>query len=108
MVRCGGRPVTISNVLAVALDILAELGYTVHHGPHIGPESATPERSGYGDVVLVERLQSAIVSLNPHIPHNAPRCDIARHIASIRFAIFSELFLQTLQVARGRGPMGYM
>jgi len=47
---------------------LAEVGYTPLFGPDLAADGATPERSDYRQVVLVERLRSAIQRLNPHIP----------------------------------------
>lgn len=51
-----------------ALGWLAEVGYTPLFGPDLAADGATPERSDYRQVVLVERLRSAIQRLNPHIP----------------------------------------
>ncbi len=47
---------------------LAEVGYTPLFGPDLAADGAMPERSDYRQVVLVERLRSAIQRLNPHIP----------------------------------------
>lgn len=47
---------------------LAEVGYTPLFGPDLAADGATPERSDYRQVVLIERLRSAIQRLNPHIP----------------------------------------
>ena len=63
--------ITESEVEDVALDTLHELGYSILHGPHISPESATPERRSYEDVILVERLRNAIAEINKDIPEKA-------------------------------------
>ena len=47
---------------------LAELGYTHLHGPDIAHDSGSPERTSYRDVLLSERLRTAIARLNPAIP----------------------------------------
>ncbi len=47
---------------------LAEVGYTPLFGPDLAADGATPERSDYRQVVLIERLRSAIQRLNPDIP----------------------------------------
>lgn len=57
-----------SHVEDAALSWLEELGYSVAHGPDIGPDGTSPERASYGDVVLVDRLRAALESLNPHLP----------------------------------------
>ena len=54
-----------STVEAVALDWLASFGWTVLHGPDIAPGTPTTERADYGEVVLYNRLQSALARLNP-------------------------------------------
>lgn len=47
---------------------LSELGYTRFYGPDIAPDGASPERSNYQEVLLLERLRQAINRLNPTIP----------------------------------------
>lgn len=38
------------------------------YGPNLAPDGESPERGSYVQVVLVERLRSAIAKLNPAIP----------------------------------------
>lgn len=45
---------------------LAELGYTTHHATEI-----ETERQSYSDVILTERLENALKTINPHIPPSA-------------------------------------
>lgn len=52
--------ITESEVEDAALAWLEELGYSVVHGPDIGPEGSTPERSSYDEVLLTSRLRKAI------------------------------------------------
>ncbi len=54
-----------------ALQWFGELGYTLAHGPDLAPGEPAAERDGFGDVVLVGRLRSAIRRLNPAIPEDA-------------------------------------
>ncbi|MBF7731399.1 type I restriction endonuclease subunit R [Pseudomonas sp. N040] len=51
-----------------ALGWLAELGYTHVYGPDIAFDGSSPERENYRQVLLVERLRSAIARLNPLVP----------------------------------------
>ena len=60
-----------SVVEDAALAWFEELGYAVAHGPHIAPGEPAAERTSFADVVLVERLRSAIQRLNPAIPDDA-------------------------------------
>lgn len=61
---------TESQIEQYALDILANLGWQILHGPDIGPDGAMAERE-LRQVVLPERLYSALVRLNPYIPEPA-------------------------------------
>lgn len=50
------------------LELLDALGYSYKNGYTLEPEGAEPERQGFGDVLLKERLEQAISRINPHIP----------------------------------------
>ncbi|TVQ41818.1 MAG: type I restriction endonuclease subunit R [Gloeocapsa sp. DLM2.Bin57] len=54
---------TESIVEQATLDILLDLGYTTLN--------ANEERKSYADIVLINRLQSALISINPDIPFHA-------------------------------------
>ena len=60
-----------SDIEEVSLDWLAELGYTILHGPDIAPDTPDAERSSYKETVLTRRLQDAVANLNPNIPADA-------------------------------------
>ncbi|MFG0828114.1 type I restriction endonuclease subunit R [Pseudomonas sp. CJQ_7] len=47
---------------------LAEVGYRHVYGPTIAYDGEDPERDSYRQVLLVERLRSAIAKLNPTVP----------------------------------------
>ena len=50
------------------LSWFAEIGYTLVSGYDIAVDGVSPERRNYVDVLLLERLRSAISRLNPTIP----------------------------------------
>jgi type I restriction enzyme R subunit len=54
-----------SHVEEAALSWLAELGYATASGLDIGPDGSAAERENYGEVLLLDRLRSAIAKLNP-------------------------------------------
>ncbi len=54
-----------------ALQWLEELGWEIGHGPDLGPDGSAPEREKWRDVVLIERLRSAVRGLNPELPDDA-------------------------------------
>ncbi len=60
-----------SDIEEASLDWLAELGYTVLHGPDIAPDTPDAERSSYKEIVLKHRLRDAVTHLNPTIPADA-------------------------------------
>jgi type I restriction enzyme R subunit len=62
---------TESIVEEAAIDWLKRLGYQYLAGPDIACDGDHPERGSYSDVVLVERLRSALASLNSGIPAEA-------------------------------------
>src|SRR5207245_758756 len=45
-----------------------ELGYEKKYGPDIEPGELYAERVGFGDVVLLERLRTAVARINPTFP----------------------------------------
>ncbi len=51
-----------------ALAWFEELGYERVFGPDIAPDGPEQERESYKHVVLADRLMTALVRLNPHIP----------------------------------------
>jgi type I restriction enzyme R subunit len=59
---------TESTVEEAALELFGSLGYAVLQGPTIAPGELFAERSTYGDVVLVKRLQEALARINPQVP----------------------------------------
>ncbi|MCY6492815.1 type I restriction endonuclease subunit R [Leptolyngbya sp. GGD] len=59
---------TESDVEEAALYYFEQLGYTVLGGSDIAPGEPRAERSSYADVVLVDRLHSALIRLNPQVP----------------------------------------
>src|SRR5437016_5396504 len=60
--------VTESAVEEAALTWFEDLGYTVLHGPDIAPGEPAAERAAYNEVVLQDRLRTAIARINPTIP----------------------------------------
>ncbi|MFM0543725.1 type I restriction endonuclease subunit R [Paraburkholderia strydomiana] len=50
---------------------LADVGFTCLFGPDPAPDGASAERADYRQVLLVERLRTAIARLNPGIPLQA-------------------------------------
>lgn len=60
--------ITESQIEKFAIELLEKQGYQYIYAPSIAPDSETPERQSFEDVLLVERLQSAVGRINPSIP----------------------------------------
>ena len=63
--------VTESVVEDATMEWFDGLGYAVVNGPDMAVDGSKPERSSYADVVLVERLRTALTNINPTIPPDA-------------------------------------
>ncbi|SOE64305.1 type I restriction enzyme, R subunit [Burkholderia sp. OK233] len=50
---------------------MVDVGYIRRFGPDLAPDGVSAERSDYRQVLLVERLRSAIARLNPEVPVQA-------------------------------------
>jgi len=60
-----------AQVELVVLDILGELSWPCAFGPDIAFDGERPERTSYGDAVLVGRLREALTRINPKVPEEA-------------------------------------
>ena len=60
--------ITESAIDKFAIELLEKQGYQYIYAPDIAPDSETPERESFEDVLLVERLRNAGGSINPAIP----------------------------------------
>lgn len=64
------KTITETQVELISLEYLRELGYDFLYGPDISPDGLFPERL-YSEVILINRLKSAIDRLNPLISSDA-------------------------------------
>ncbi|MCY4184737.1 MAG: type I restriction endonuclease subunit R [Rhodobacteraceae bacterium] len=51
-----------------ALAWFESLGYKLLHGPDIAPGGSIQLRTSYSEIILEEKLRSALTEINPHIP----------------------------------------
>ena len=70
--------ITEDQVEQLAIDWFRELGYDYLHAHDIAPDSDTPERVSYQDVLLSHRLRNGLTRLNPTLPQTA--IDEAMHL----------------------------
>ena len=54
-----------------AIELLTILGYEYIYAPDIAPDSENKERESFAEVLLLDRLQTAVKRINPSIPTEA-------------------------------------
>jgi len=62
---------TEADVERSLLETFRDLGYETASGPEISPGGERPERESYEEVILVDRLRSALARLNRDLPAEA-------------------------------------
>lgn len=63
--------ITESSIEEFAIELLVQQGYQSIYGPDIAPDSTTPERQSFEDVLLLEKLTAAVSRINPLVPADA-------------------------------------
>ena len=63
--------ITESEIENFAIELLEKQGYRYIYAPDIAPDSDTPQRSSFEDVILQDRLRTAVGRINPDIPPDA-------------------------------------
>ena len=59
------KKITENTIEEFAIELLERLGYQYVYAPEIAPDGERPERSSYGDVLLINRLRKAVSRINP-------------------------------------------
>ncbi|MBN1667439.1 MAG: type I restriction endonuclease subunit R, partial [Anaerolineales bacterium] len=60
--------ITEDQIELLAIERLQALGYRYRYGPDIAPDSETPERATFEEVLLLARLEAAARRINSNIP----------------------------------------
>jgi len=60
--------ITESVIEEFAIKLLEKQGFEYIYAPDIAPDSKTPERQSFEDVILIDHLQTAVSRINPTIP----------------------------------------
>ena len=60
-----------SSIETLAIERLQALGFDYIYGPDIAPDSETPERESFAEVLLIERLKHAVKRINPGIAQSS-------------------------------------
>ena len=83
-----------SGVEEVCLDYFADLHWSILYGPDIAPDEARAERATYRDVLLEERLRSAVRNLNPSLSPSV----IDEVIATVRRAESADVLAENWRI----------
>ena len=60
--------ITESVIETFTIELLEKSGYHYIPGPSIAPDSHTPERGSFEEVLLIDRLRKALGRINPTVP----------------------------------------
>lgn len=60
--------ITENHIEEFAIKLLEKQGYQYIYAPDSAPDSETPERDSYSQVLLIDRLRHAVRRINPTIP----------------------------------------
>lgn len=60
--------ITENAIEEFAIELLEKAGYQYIYAPDIAPDSATPERQSFEEVLLLDCLQTAVGRINPKMP----------------------------------------
>jgi type I restriction enzyme, R subunit len=63
--------ITESAIENLGIERLQSLGFDYVYGPDVAPDSATPERESFVEVLLLGRLRKAVARINPTLPPDA-------------------------------------
>ncbi len=63
--------ITESAIELLAIQHIEMLGYHYLYGPDIAADGHSPERGSFEQVLLINRLKTAIRKINPVIPYDA-------------------------------------
>ncbi|MEO8409280.1 MAG: type I restriction endonuclease [Propionivibrio sp.] len=72
--------ITEDHIEDLCITGFQETGWEFRHGPDIAPDSETPERTDYRQVLLPTQLREALRRLNPDVP-DAVLDEVLHHIA---------------------------
>ncbi|MEN9303961.1 MAG: hypothetical protein RL264_2390 [Bacteroidota bacterium] len=63
--------ITESTIEAFAIELFTQLGYEYLYAPTLAPDSDAPERASFEEVLLLQRLHTALRRINPTLPDSA-------------------------------------
>ncbi|MDQ1338943.1 MAG: type restriction enzyme subunit, partial [Campylobacterota bacterium] len=62
--------ITENEIELFAIELLEKLGFEYIYAPSIAPDSETPMRESFADVILKDKLQNALTAINPTLDYD--------------------------------------
>lgn len=72
------KPITENIIEQLAIQILGSVGWEYANGKDISPEGLSCERESFSQIVLLNRLRTAIAKINPTIPLDAQEASVQK------------------------------
>lgn len=72
------KPITENIIEQSAIEILQSQGWEYANGKEISPEGLFCERENFSQIVLLNRLKTALAKINPHIPLDAQEAAVQK------------------------------
>ena len=63
--------ITENLIEEFCIELLEKQGFQYIYAPDIAPDGVSPDRDGYDDVLLSNRLMEAVARINPSVPHDS-------------------------------------
>ncbi len=90
--------ITESSIEEYAIKLLEKQGFDYYYGPQIAPDSESPLRQSFEEVLLADRVKSAVARINSSVPESAREdaCKQIERIASSDLVANNETFHRML------------
>ena len=62
--------ITENEIELFAIELLEKQGFEYIYAPNIAPDSETPMRESFEDVILKEKLQNSLTAINPTLEYD--------------------------------------
>jgi len=62
--------ITENKIELFAIELLEKQGFSYIYAPNIAPDSETPMRESFEDVILKEKLQNSLTVINPALDYD--------------------------------------
>lgn len=82
------KPITENIIEESAIELLQSQGWDYANGKELSPEGLFCERENYQQIILTNRLRTAITKINPHLPADAQEAAVQKYCAFIHLIYY--------------------